>query len=491
MSRPLTVGLILPITAALVLGFVLRMPGCNGLPDWHWQYRDWTYAGRLPWSALPASIAAVALLLAVSPTARARLRHPAAALAALITLGVGWHAAAATLNAWGLIQIPYSVYDRIATSYYTEALRIDDWRAFLADYTQRMPDLALHAATHPPGAILFFHLMNSIFEHAPLLTRTLDALLAGSPLALDLVAQVAHLSRAQAAGLITASFLLPLAGVLAVVPLYLLARRWYGHEPALLTALAWTATPALTTQCPQMDQAFALLSMTAIALAAEPAGLRGMWRAGAAGLVVALGLFCSFAFLAIIFLIVVWYLLAAAAPQRGPGPLLAAAIFVAVPFVAFGALAAASGFNLLDAARTVFLQRAGVVDRPYWPWLIGNVYDFIVFGIGVTPTVLFVASLLRPRMPPHHEARRLAIVCAITLLALDISGATRGEVSRLWLFLMPAMVLCTAPIWADLLRCFGTPGVLAALTPHFALALIEKMRFLMVIYPEVLGAEFL
>jgi hypothetical protein len=113
-------------------------------------------------------------------------------------------------------------------------------------------------------------------------------------------------------------------------------------------------------------------------------------------------------------------------------------------------------FNLF----TTLLRRAADAvsfnaryDRPYAIWVWQNLLDF-AFGIGVGQTVVFCAvlgvSLTGPEAWRARLAQPIAIVCATlagTLLIIDLIGAARGEVIRIWIFLacffqIPAAYAC-------------------------------------------------
>jgi hypothetical protein len=96
--------------------------------------------------------------------------------------------------------------------------------------------------------------------------------------------------------------------------------------------------------------------------------------------------------------------------------------------------------------------------RPYWTYLVYNLYDLVVF-LGIPVTVYFVAhSIGSVRAWVAGSASQddaLSLSWIAVLVGLDVLGVTRGEVPRLWLFLVPVMVLIGvralvsryAPVW--------------------------------------------
>jgi hypothetical protein len=98
-----------------------------------------------------------------------------------------------------------------------------------------------------------------------------------------------------------------------------------------------------------------------------------------------------------------------------------------------------TGGNPLDVWRGGLSTHMGL-DRPYGRWVFFNLVDFLPFaGLAL---VLALPLNLVPLLRQPGEAWLPAVL--LTVLALDLSGVTRGEVSRLWLFLMPSLVLAAS-----------------------------------------------
>ena len=107
----------------------------------------------------------------------------------------------------------------------------------------------------------------------------------------------------------------------------------------------------------------------------------------------------------------------------------------------------AAGVNPWDIWREGLSTHMGL-ERPYGRWLIFNLVDFLPFA-GLALVLALGLGLVRLLHQPD-EAWLPAVLLAV--VALDLSGATRGEVSRLWLFLVPALVLAASAsltAWED------------------------------------------
>ena len=90
--------------------------------------------------------------------------------------------------------------------------------------------------------------------------------------------------------------------------------------------------------------------------------------------------------------------------------------------------------------------------RPYGVWVVQNLLDF-GFGVGACQVALFGAVIVNAVRRPSTSGligRPIAVASfglAAVLLAIDLLGVNRGEVTRLWIFLaclwqIPAAYVC-------------------------------------------------
>jgi hypothetical protein len=109
--------------------------------------------------------------------------------------------------------------------------------------------------------------------------------------------------------------------------------------------------------------------------------------------------------------------------------------------------------------------------RDYALWLIFNPLDLALF-VGLPVAFAWAHGLLvsvRGGITEPHD--RMRVVTALGLLALVLAGITRGEVGRIWIPLMPALLV------AALVRGTGRPRVLeSALAGTCLLVLCLAMR---------------
>src|SRR6185295_12384826 len=104
----------------------------------------------------------------------------------------------------------------------------------------------------------------------------------------------------------------------------------------------------------------------------------------------------------------------------------------------------------MDAARIALrIHRAGYTSvRDYSLWLAFNILDLAVF-LGITVAVLWIdqaTGSLRALLQGGAKGMdRFVAAITLGLGALWLSGTTRGEVGRIWLPLMPLLLVAA---WA-------------------------------------------
>lgn len=366
------------------------------------------------------------------------------------------------------------------TSYHTVAISREarDPRAFLRSHADLLPALARsakHAATHPPGPVLFYRTMLALCEASPALT---DGLLGAAGLP-DREFRPPATRPARAAALLGA-LLLGLLGALAAWPIARLALALGVQGPAAARlALLWAMLPGPALQTPQFDQALALpvVGATALLLAAShrPGAWAGATRAALAGALGGVAFFTSYgaaAFLAIGGLAV---LAAAGGGAAGRRSAWLAAVAVGVTGLAAFGLPALLGHRPVPALLTALAIHREIYTAPrsYALWLLFNPLDFALF-LGVPVAVIGLLALSRTLRQaagsgggtPVERFRLAAFGGMAVLLAL---GVTRGEVGRLWIPLMPLVLV--ASLGGDGRPGHGESLVLGAVLAAFTLVI--------------------
>lgn len=425
-------------------------------PEWQWEYRRlWPTGLEMPSRMVPPLVAGGALLalLAVSGTAWAGRRPRAASALILAAAGLGgwaYQLGLAGLEPAGALRtLAARTTSRTITSYHAAALLPEarDPVAFLRQHHELLDELrseAKHAATHPPGPVLFYRGLVALCEGSPRLTRWALAALADTA---DRPFRPPNTPAARAAAL-AGGLMLGLLGAATTWPVAALAAGVTGDRlSAVRVGVLWNLLPGPALMTPQFDQAVALPVAGAAALLAGSAWTaRPATPALLAGLCGGLALFVTYGAAAFL-------LFGAAAALAlgadGGGPRLAkSAAWAAAGAAAVIGFTALLGHHPLRSALSALAIHREVYTAPrsYALWLAFNPLDLAIF-LGLPLAILLAlrtgrASLaLRRHAGGVSPADRFVIAAAAGLALLLLSGVTRGEVGRIWIPLMPLLLV--------------------------------------------------
>ena len=474
--RPLHLALPLLLGGLFLIAVVLDVPPeirgpAPYPPEWQWSRRTGAWNDRL----VPVALAAAVLLtlLAASGSAWAR-RNGRAASRTLLAAGTltGWGFSLALLGlepAGALATVAARVMSRSYTSYYAVAISdvAKDPGAFVARYPELLSSFqgwASHAATHPPGPVLFYRGLMALCERAPGLTSALLAAQGHDP---TNAVRPPH-TRASKAAALLGGLLLMLAGAAAAWPIASLA-GWLAADPlaGARAGLLWVLMPGPVLFVPQFDQALTLLVAGVAALLAGAAADRRPWlRAAAAGLLGGVAVYVSYGAAPMILIAGLAALAAGVYDRSSLRRTVAVGAVAAVALITTPVLDRES----MAAARTALSIHRGYTSiRSYPLWLGFNLLDLAVF-LGIPLAVLWIdqaTGSLRALLEGRAEGTdRFTAATSLGLGALWLSGTTRGEVGRIWLPLMPLLLVAAWTHRADA----PTPSRLEALLLGLLLA---------------------
>jgi hypothetical protein len=288
-------------------------------------------------------------------------------------------------------------------------------RQLLHDYLKLMPTFTLHARNKPPGSILFY---------VPFV-RWSDG----------------ENSAALAAGLCIA-----LLATLSVPATYWLTLELTGERGAAYQAAAcMSLCPGLVLFLPEFDQYYPVYSCAMIVLWAKALRTGRPVFAVLLGLLLAFVLFQTFNFLVMgLFLVGLAVLALAPSPstqgegKRGPCILRQTVLACGTVALVYAMLWLWSGYNPVRTLLTGI--RLHNQDMPathrVWPWTIP--YDLTDFALGAG----WVCPLLAVFCLARRDGRRgLILLCLAQLIAVAISGTLAGETARVWLFMLPLLLI--------------------------------------------------
>jgi methylthioxylose transferase len=276
--------------------------------------------------------------------------------------------------------------------------------AFLDTFDARVPSLPDFAAQHPPFATLFYVLAERLWP-----------------------------------GLTGAAVLTVLAGGLGLLVVAGLAADELGEAGERWALACWALAPAVVLYVATSADGMWAPVLAGGLLAAHRGLVRRSWGWTAAG-----GMLLWLASMLTFAAVLVLPFLAVRALARWRGDhawvLRWAAGTTAVVLTLAGLLAATTGYDVVATVAAVnrFWSAAPGTSRAYLPWTYGNLIAFTAM-LGAPLAAGLVAGTwgaLRRRAWGSFEAATLAC-----LLAGALWGHTKGEVERMWQFLVPLAIV--------------------------------------------------
>lgn len=442
--------LLLAVQAALVTAFLIglrsrRMP--LGVPgEWEWQRIIASpSAGSIALGF--AAIGLYAAFAAVGFGAMSRQTRPPRVkrwLLGLVLAAVALQGAVqeAAPEGYGLSKWILALHSPGSSGYYTVAKQqmADPWR-FLANYpTWIAKQDALHVGTHPPGLFVAAKASLSLMERDARLSRWVCEYAPGSAApAIRTFRESMNLTRADAASLALTGALTLLACASAVVPIYALARSTLTAGESWAAAALWPLVPSALMFQPAADTAFPLFSSTALAMAAW--SVRADTRHGLAlcvlsGLVLAVGMACTLAFLPVgLVVAIVLFPGQVSNFDRRIKQILATGVGFLAGTLAWWAATAANPFAIWWINKENHARFYVEYPRTFAAWVVENPIELAV-ALGLPTAAWALVGLFR-----GWQAPRVAWGTLLVLVALTLSGKNLSEVARLWLPLMPPLLV--------------------------------------------------
>ncbi len=388
-----------------------------------------------------------------------------------------------------LAHLPRIVRSATWTSYFTLAQWIQSGRRppleeTLQRYAELVPDLPLHASTHPPGPVVSSYAILRLFQDHPGLTAAVSDFyqkIGTDPALVGVEKLTAVEVAAESIGI-----LVVVCGLLGIFPLFWLVQRAMsaesepgGEEAAERTAwaaaLLWAHYPALVLMLPAFDLIYPTIALLCLYFALKGLSERPIVWGIALGLAFMTGIVFVFTLL---FLVPMLCLMAWLEMSRRAGSLRPKAVLekmspsdpggrrlwvlvcatVATCFVVEALLRYRFGIHLMQIFfAAVHNQNETLLprlNRTYKVWVWYNVWDFLLFA-GWPLAVLALTWMARGLRDWWKNPAVLVPAIAIfpvTILAVDLSHQLSAETARVWLFLAPGIAWAGA---AELVRRCG------------------------------------
>jgi methylthioxylose transferase len=454
-------------TVAFSVGFHFRwFPlGVPGELEWP-RLGNWDVPIASWLAMLPALVVAVALAVFVyraqSWIESARRRTFVVTLLCSIVLGALFQlfleiAAPYSLQKWAVLHHGFRAAAR---------LKFDDVPSVLQNHTQVIEELEPnHVSANPAGWIVLYRALLSFFDNHPVAAKMIWKI-EPHEIAWSLRQNYGSTALADQAAIALMALINRLAAVAVGLPIAWLAHQRFGRAAALAACAMANLVPAAILLAPAADTVYATFAALIVALS-HFASVRTSWpAAGAAGVLIGVGMLFSLCYLVVAALCALMVLLQAFAGRRPTMASAAAAVFgwlapLLLMALLFGHYTWESWCVNL-AKNHEFNAYCGCTYRA---WVGVNLLELAVaMGIPVTVFVVGRFSTLpagqvrgegiegrQPNANTLAKGDKAALVAAwlSMIVLLDLSGTNRGEVSRLWLFLMP-IGAALAVEWIDM-----------------------------------------
>ncbi len=310
--------------------------------------------------------------------------------------------------------------------YFTASLHIQSIPDFLYNYPKLLiTSLPQHSRGDPPGPILFMYLIVNFFKAFPVLYAGIINNLNSS--VGDSKALWLSLQDFQKFSALFLGFFMHFISSLVIIPFYYLLKNLSNKIVALRGVVMFGLIPSFVFFPLFFDPfyvAFPILTFLFLVLGFKGKNNKFYFLAG---FIFSIGLFFNLALLPLfLFLGLLFVLIRLEARLK----ILLSFIFglTVVPF-----LLLFIGYNSLYSG-LVLLQSQ--TPRSYLDWVIYNPYDVFVF-LGIPLSLIFLTVSYKIfKTEKLNLFKKILISFWVMFIALVLSGTSRGEVGRIWIFLM-------------------------------------------------------
>lgn len=411
------------VAFAAIAAYSSHAQWANGPSYWKWDYFDLGFTRMAP----PLLAGLIPALLGHHLFSRGRMGVAPALFFTCLSMLLIEFARFGIMSNWairpGIVEL---VSDPIITSYFGDAAKHAHNKGLLVHYHKLLSQMQLHTQTKPPGPLLFYILFINIFSNG-----TIDA---------------SALEAAAFYGGLTIMLIAPL-GALGC---YWLARKsGCSPEGALSVATLYAISTGPLSFAPAFDQVYTAISTAMAALWLVALKKRSCRLAIATGLIVSLAAFFSYTLLVIGFFMFMAVLLEYYEhPVRATLNDLALICCIAAVVIAavFGILWIVTGYDPFRSFhQSLELQKILLAQypRPYPDTILFDHTDFFM-GMNWVALPLFFFAIYRCARLWSDATSRHALLGAAQVVVVGFTGLIAGETARVWIFLMPFMLISVA-----------------------------------------------
>ena len=352
-----------------------------------------------------------------------------------------------------------------------------------------------HVSANPAGWVVVYRVLLSFFDSHPQAARWIWKIEPGEiAWALRMHSGNIGTPMADQATITVMAFASRLIALAVGLPIGWLVAQRCGRSAALAACAVAMLIPASPLVAPAVDTVYPTFATLILALSYHASEHRSWGAAAAAGVLVGVGMLFSLCFVVVAALCA---LMVAMRVLEGHRPTV-----VSMAAAGLGWLVVAVVMALLFQYRVWESWRINLAKNhefnlfcgcSYWTWLGVNLLELIV-AMGIPLTVFLIARALGALGHgwPSGGGDALFAAWLIVIALLDLMGTNRGEVSRLWLFLMP-IGAALAVEWLDVASRVGRRIAIGLLMLQaFQCSLLSReVLLLWMIVPRQIQEEYL
>jgi hypothetical protein len=418
-------------------------------PDWQWTYQ---FTNTLSKIWFPLIILAGIFLLAYKAENlpnKINAKSRFLILGSLILLGFLLQISLLFYSRGGIAVIIHRIIDPTISGYFTASLNIHNLGSFLSGYNQNLTNLPMYAKYHPPGAILFFWIINNITQFFSFLKFTaINSLPSNNDVALIWEG----LKYYQKETALLSGFIIAFITTLSLIPLYFCSELLYGGKTAIRSIFLFALVPSILLFIPLNDTFMPIFTLTSLYYFLKAIKRGSNKDMFISGFILFCGVFFDLTFLPLLFFYSLLYILYSFKKEiRFSNSALKLPVFFTAGFVIIPLVLLSAGLNFFQTGRVIMgFHEAAQHGRQYQTWVFYNLYDFFLF-LGIFPALLFFQmiykifkSFLGNKFSAISTIDPIFLSLVILFLALDISGSVRGETARIWIPYVPLFILVIA-----------------------------------------------
>jgi hypothetical protein len=442
-------------------------------PDWRWEY---LFVNTVPkvWVPLFLGIFILFFVQKVENLSEKQIvKHEKILLTLCVLLLFCLQFAVSFFSRAGVGVLLHRIINPDLNGYFTAALSIKNMYTFLHGYENVVLYLPQHAQGHPPGAILFFWIIEQCIQPFSSYLGFLQYMHIEHT---DVFLVWNGLTIAQKATALFSGFFICFLSATTIIYIYYIAKNIYNAKSAMRAVFLYTTIPSILLFIPINDVFLPIFSMSSFLLFILGIKKEKKYLLFLSGLIFSIGLFFSLSLLPVLFVFFVFLIM----QSRNMKQIIVFGILFTLGLTTLPIfLFLFFGYNTLEVSKTLMSGLPSL--RKYQVWVFYDLYDFFVFS-GIPLLLLFLIllfSLFKEIQKNHSKKTEIVTIGFIGMLfLLDISGSVRGEVGRIWLPFYSFLVLIISFFITNTLK-WSTKAFLVLICLQFIQVLVMQEAWVM------------